>query len=96
MSGAPEITVVNYPAEGQTTAIRTVMFGGPAPVTLLMEVDEDDGELVITLTIGNGPANPDLPEFLSDLRNLLSAVVDSDVAERVAEAMDARRAEAGE
>lgn len=74
-----DIALTNYPASGDEGALRTVLFGVPSNrVVVMIEIFEgEEGEDSYALTIGNGPTNPEIPEFLSDVSELLKAISDS-------------------
>lgn len=69
------VEVTNYsPGSGQG-ALRTVAFGIVDQVSLLVEVKED----AVSITIGGGPENAEVPEFLRDIAEILTAIADSDL-----------------
>ena len=78
-----DITLKNYPPDSRDTAIRTLVLGGASTtVTVLVEValDEDD-EPSLVITLDAGASHSEINDTLTELIELLQAVVDADGVE---------------
>lgn len=81
MADAPEIniTLVNYPPESGEVEIRTLPFGMLPNIVVLLEVEmnDDETEGKIALTIDGGVPNEGVGDFIREMMTLLDAIAES-------------------
>lgn len=81
------IALTNYPRESNEGAIRPVAFGFGGKTTILIELEapDDTEDIDINVTVGNGPENSGVPDFLNDIAEALKIVAEESAPEIAAE-----------
>lgn len=71
------VSLNNYPPSGGQAAMRPMLFGGPGPARVFIELDADEHSMKVALTLANVAENDEIPTFLADLIELLQMVASS-------------------
>lgn len=71
-----DIRLSNYPPSSNSITLRQLVLGAAGPMTLLVQVseDEDTGDAVVEITLSNAAEHEDAAAFLGDMIELLSTI----------------------
>lgn len=74
-----ELTLMNFPPNGENGEIRTVAFGPVGPMQLLLQIREPqqgDDTMKIDVVVSNAAANDEVSDFLREAAELLQAIAE--------------------